>query len=803
MSDPSSDDHFCAAVFDAAGDAIFIQDGNRIIDCNAAAVALFKFADKRQCRDTHPADWSPPRQPDGDDSHTRVEQSVAQALAEGTCRFDWISQDTTGREFASEVWLIRFQWRDQVLLRATVRDVEEDFRAADRRSHAYFKSLFDNSPEGIVIVDDCDWIVDANPGFAKLFQYSRDELIGRDLNECIVPAGLRGEAVEYSHRALGGVTDVIDDTIRTCKDGTGLRVSILGAPVSIGGRQVGVCGIYRDMTAYFENAERLRQSEARLRAVVDNLPIILFMLDADGVFTLSEGLGLKTLGRRRNEDAGASIYDVYANQPQLIDGFEAALSGQTQVAEHDLPHAVFETQFSPLIDDSDTVTGVIGLARDITENHEIRRRLEYMAHHDMLTGLSNRTLLRDQIEGAISRARQTNKSVAVLFVDLDRFKKINDSLGRVIGDRVLQMVAERFVDAIRPTDVLARLMGDEFALLVEDAKSPRQATVVARKLLDALAEPIPESGLMLNVRASIGISLYPNDGGDPDTLLTNADAAMHEAKTSHEHYQFFSPDINTTALKSLLLSSHMHAALERDEFRLHYQPVIDVASGLITGFEALVRWQHPERGLVSPAEFIPLAEETGLIAPLGETVMRQACRQIRQWLDEGYSGLRVAVNLSAMQFRDWGFVASIGEILEETGVPPSRLLIEITESIMLPNPAETRRILNKMTAMGMTIAIDDFGTGYSSLAYLRDFPIDYLKIDRSFVNDIPNDKNAGTIVNTIVAMAKSLGLDVIAEGVETSAQFGFLRDSGCDEAQGYYFGKPMTPADAQALLADS
>lgn len=800
MADKICQLDFYAAVMDADPDAIVIQDGGRVIDCNKRALELLAVASKADIIGTHPSDFSPDLQPDGTGSRALVDENIARAMEKGSHCFDWVSRDMKGREFASEMWLTSFEWGGRTLLRAAIRDVEAHFGSVEQRTHAYFKSLFDNTPEGIVIVDDCDQIVDANPGFQKLFQYSRDEVVGRNLNDYIVPERLHGQAVEYSHRALDGVTDVISDTVRTRKDGFELRVSIMGAPVSIGGKQVGVCGIYRDMSVYFRNRERLRQTEERLRAVVDNLPVVLFMLDKDGVFTLSQGLGLKAMGREPDENVGRSIYEVSADQPQLIEGFKAALRGRTKVLQQDSPEAIFETQFSPLADDNGEITGVIGLARDITENREIKRRLEYMAHHDMLTGLPNRVFLRDRIKGAISRARQANSLFAILFVDLDRFKTINDSLGHAAGDRVLRTVAERFANAIRPTDVIARLGGDEFAVLIEEVKSPRATTVVAHKLTGALLDPIPEDDLNLNISASIGISLYPNDGSDPDTLLSNADAAMHEAKASHESYRFFSPDINASALNSLLLSSNMHAALERDEFRLHYQPVIDFATGTITGFEALVRWQHPKRGMVSPVDFIPLAEETGLIIPLGDWVMRQACLQTRAWIDQGHTGLRMAVNLSAVQFRDSHAVERIGEILDETGLPPSRLLVEITESIMLPNPDETRDILSKINNMGIPIAIDDFGTGYSSLAYLRDYSIDFLKVDRSFVKSLPEDENACTIVNTIVAMAKSLGLDVIAEGVETSGQFGFLRDSGCDEAQGFYFGKPMPAADAEALL---
>ncbi|HET7371636.1 MAG TPA: diguanylate cyclase, partial [Gammaproteobacteria bacterium] len=659
MPDESLDLDIYAAVFDASGDAIIIQDGVRFLDCNAAAVELLRYPSKAALLRAHPADFSPTLQPEGGESRTLAAEHIALAVERGTHRFDWMHRDRDGREFYCEVWLATFDWRGRRLIRATIRDIserKEAERQAAEINRAYFKSLFDSTPQGIVILDNHDLIVDVNPGFEELFQHSRDDLVGCDLHECIVPEYLREEAASLSQRALSGATDALEETVRMRKDGSEVHVSILGAPVLLDNLRLGVCGIYRDMTPQWEAREQLRQSEERLRAVVGSLPVVLFTLDRKGVFTMSEGLGLKALGQTPARAVGKTLLDLYPDQPQLYAAFQAALDGESQTVTHEQAHAAFEAQFSPLTDAAGDVTGVLGLARDVTETREIKRRLEHMAHHDVLTGLPNRALFRDRVEAAMRRARRKRLPFAMLFVDLDRFKTINDSLGHAIGDRVLRTVAARFTDVLRASDTVARLGGDEFAVLVEEVDSPHGAAVVAQKLLEALAKPIPEEDLQLSTSASVGISLYPNDGADADTLLRNADAAMYDAKQTRNNYQFFSAEMNESALESLMLSNNMRLALDRGEFLLHYQPLIDLHSNAITGCEALVRWNHPERGLVPPMEFIPIAEETGLITPLGEWVIGAACRQARAWLDEGHRNLRMAVNLSAKQFRNWHFV---------------------------------------------------------------------------------------------------------------------------------------------------
>jgi diguanylate cyclase (GGDEF)-like protein/PAS domain S-box-containing protein len=429
-------------------------------------------------------------------------------------------------------------------------------------------------------------------------------------------------------------------------------------------------------------------------------------------------------------------------------------------------------------------------------------RLAFLAQFDALTGLPNRSLLSDRFSQMIMHAQRNGTQLGVLFIDLDDFKLVNDTLGHAGGDELLKEVADRLRTSVRAGDTVARISGDEFSVVLSDLSKPEDAALVAQKIIDALAVPAQARGQEVFVSASIGIAVYPTDGQDAEALLGAADAAMYRAKQSQRNaYQFFTPEINQRSRARAQLGSELHRALERDEFRLFYQPKIDLRSGRACGAEALLRWKHPERGLVAPAEFIPVLEETGLIVSVGEWVVRQACEDLRAWAASALPALPVAVNLSARQFRQPDLDVRIRSILAEAGTDCSLLELEITESQLMHDPSQAIRVLRTLREAGLRIAIDDFGTGYSSLAYLTRFPLSALKIDRSFVADVLNEEAAGSIVRTIVDMAKTLGLTVIAEGVENEAQAAFLRALGCHQAQGYFFAKPMPAAELGAFLA--
>jgi diguanylate cyclase (GGDEF)-like protein len=442
-----------------------------------------------------------------------------------------------------------------------------------------------------------------------------------------------------------------------------------------------------------------------------------------------------------------------------------------------------------------------GLQAEVAERRLADQRVVHMAHHDALTGLPNRTLFADRVGQAIARAHRRDGKIAVLFLDLDRFKNVNDSLGHAIGDLLLTAVAERLTNCLREEDTAARLGGDEFIISLPDVADAGEAAHVAARILAELAKPFTIANHQLHADGSIGIALYPADGDTAETLMRNADTAMYHAKESgRANYQFFSAQMTERVSRRLSTETDLRRALERGEFALHYQPLIDLAAGRVSGAEALLRWPQNEHRLMSPTEFIPIAEDTGLIIPLGEWVLLEACSQAQVW-QARHPGLKISVNLSARQFRQKDLIGMIERVLGETGLAPALLELELTESMLMHHAEETIGILTRLDEMGVRLAIDDFGTGYSSLSYLKRFPIHSLKIDRSFVRDISTDPDDAAIVTAIVAMARSLNLDVTAEGVETDEQAAFLRSLACHHAQGYHFGRPMSAQEFAARLA--
>ncbi len=429
-----------------------------------------------------------------------------------------------------------------------------------------------------------------------------------------------------------------------------------------------------------------------------------------------------------------------------------------------------------------------------TALRQSEERLQHLVHYDPLTQLPNRVLFLDRLNQALARARWHKRLVAVLFLDLDRFKVINDTVGHPIGDRVLRAIAERLSRTVREGDTVARLGGDEFAVALADLAEVSDVPRVTEKIIAALGPPVVIDEREYFVTASIGVSLHPEDGDNAEMLLRNADIAMYRAKeTGKNNFQFYSPTMNAEAPRRLTLETDLRRALERREFLLHYQPKVDLASGWITGTEALLRWQHPKQGLISPLDFIPLLEETGLIVPVGRWVLHSACVQNKSWQEAGHAPLRVAVNLSARQFKQTGLVEMVEEVLAETGLDPRYLELELTESILLEHTEESLATLRRIHDMGIHLALDDFGTGYSSLSYLKRFPIDSLKIDRSFIRDVTTNPDDATIAQTVIAMAHSLRMTAVAEGVETEEQLAFLRSHQCDQMQGYYFSRPLPP----------
>lgn len=549
----------------------------------------------------------------------------------------------------------------------------------------------------------------------------------------------------------------------------------------------------------------LRSSEALLNSIVNTAADGILMIDETGMLEFVNAAVERMFGWKPLELIGQNIDCLMPTRhrnshQQLISEIvqgnsELRIGVGREVKAQRKNGDVFPIELSLGAMRIDGRIKYAGILRDITERKRADERILHLANYDELTGLPNRALFTQLLEQALSESKFAQKQVAVLFIDLDRFKLINDSLGHNSGDFVLRQIAKRLTEVLPRRGTIARFGGDEFVVLMRDCGIPAEAASAAQKMLAAIAQLLQIEGNEYQLTASIGISAFPGDGENAQTILKHAGVAMSRAKEQGKNnYQFYSSQMNKHSFERLVLERFLRHALEQGEFEVYYQPKINLVTGCVTGMEALLRWMQPAMGMISPVKFIPLAEETGLIVPIGAWVLRAACAQNRAWQLQGLPPLRVAVNLSARQFADDDLHAIIVSILAETELAPEFLELEITESVTMDNPEHAAALLHRLKALGISLAIDDFGTGYSSLSYLKKFPIDNVKIDRSFIMNIPDDEDDIAITKAVIAMAHSLRLKVIAEGVESERHATFLREQGCDEAQGYLFGKPM-PAD--------
>ncbi len=581
----------------------------------------------------------------------------------------------------------------------------------------------------------------------------------------------------------------------------GRTLDIRGIPLA-GGGFVSIC---TDITERRSSAER----DQLAQKVFMHTPAgVIFTDDAHRILSANPATSQIT-GYEPFELIGHTVFGliklVHPDTPESLQEHIAqrgGWSGELEVTRKsgdNIPVSIRATR----VDDQQTgqPTNYIWILADITERRQAEARMRHIAQHDALTGLPNRLALLMRLAQLLPDARRHQWSMAVMFIDLDRFKIINDTLGHQVGDEMLREVAIRLSSVVRETDYVARLGGDEFVVILPAIAMPADAAIVANKIIAALSLPIQAEGHELHTSPSIGISIFPDDGADGDAILKNADTAMYHAKAAgRNNFQFFAAEMNRVTTERLDIERKLRHAIARNELTLFFQPQFAAGSGQPTGVEALLRWLHPTDGMIAPDRFIPVAEETGIIVEIGEWVLLNACRQMVHWIDAGLQPLRVAVNVSARQLRRRDFCETVAGVLAESGLPPELLELEITESAVMENPQEAIGILQSLGRMGVTLAIDDFGTGYSSLAYLKLFPIDHLKIDRSFVADIEHDLNDRAIAFGTIALAHSLGLKVIAEGVETEDQLDLLRSNSCDEVQGYLFAKPLNSAAAFAFL---
>jgi diguanylate cyclase (GGDEF)-like protein/PAS domain S-box-containing protein len=665
-------------LFEDSADATWLLDEKGFLDSNSAAQQLFGYS-AAALKLLHPADISPPNQPDGSPSLMAAEQKIASAFLNGQERFEWLHQRKNGTLFPAEVCLTALTLSGQPKLLATVRDITERKQSEEGLlfKTALLEAQAETTIDGILAVDEADHIVLANKQFGLHFGIPDELLSARD------------DRVVRMH-----VVDQVED------------------PAAF------------NESVHYLHSHRDEKSRDELR--------------------LKNG----------------KIFDRYS---------------------------------APLVDSKGQYRGRIWYFRDITDRKVAEEQVQYLAYYDALTGLPNRTLLQDRLTTALAVARRRKEKVALLFLDLDRFKIINDSLGHSLGDLLLHDVAERLRGWAREQDTVARLGGDEFLIVLTAVGDMPGAAVAAERLMDAMTGEFLVQGHSLSVGCSLGISIFPEHGADGETLIKNADAAMYSAKDhGRNSFRFFTEDMNAQNVERLTLENGLRLALDKKELFLLYQPQMDIASGRITGLEALLRWQHPELGLVPPDRFIRIAENSGLIVPIGEWVLRTACSQSRKWQEEGLLGVPVAVNVSAVQFRQEGFCEFVRTVLQEARLAPEYLELELTESLLLSDADLMMSVFQELKAMGLRLAIDDFGTGYSSLSYLKQLPVSKLKIDRSFVRDVAVNTDDAAITKAIISMAKSLSLKVIAEGVESEAQMTFLRAHHCDEIQGYYFSKPLS-----------
>src|SRR5229473_2849234 len=552
------------------------------------------------------------------------------------------------------------------------------------------------------------------------------------------------------------------------------------------------------------------------RAVVtlNSIGDAVLCTDISGNITYLNLVAETMTGWRREEAIGKRLAEVF----RIIDGptrnpardpMEMAVEQNRTVGltvncvliRRDGFESAIEDSAAPIHDRAGRIIGAVIVFHDVSAARAMSIQMTHSAQHDLVTNLPNRLLLNDRISQAIALAHRQKRPLAVLFLDLDRFKYINDSLGHAAGDKLLQSVAKRLLAGVRGSDTVSRQGGDEFIVLLSEISHPEDAATSAKKILLSVSAPHSIGGQDLHIDGSMGISVYPGDGEDAETLIRNADMAMYHAKESgRNNFQFFKAEMNRKAVERQFLEGSLRRALEREEFLLHYQPKVNLDTGEIAGVEALVRWQQPDRGLIPPAQFVPIAEDCGLIVKIGRWVLREACRQGRAWQDAGLPPLPIAVNVSAVEFREKGFVESVRTILSQTGLAARYLKLELTERVLMDDVESTASVLQELKIMGVHLAVDDFGTGYSTLSYLRQFPIDVLKIDQSFVQQITADPDDSTIVSAIINMGKSLKHLVVAEGIETAEQRAYLQAQRCAEGQGYLFSRPLAAAQIAHLL---
>nr|WP_297351577.1 EAL domain-containing protein [uncultured Caldimonas sp.] len=703
-----------------------------------------------------------------------------------------------------------------------------------RESEARLRNVIDSTVDGIITIDVSGHITGVNAAALRMFGYAEDEMLGRNVSMLMPPPDSR-QHDEYLQRYLktgkGTVFGAGREVTGMRRDGSLFPIDLGVNEVQLDGERHFV-GMLRDVSerrmaelAYEETQRQLRRADALRRNVYDSAPFSIVATDLRGVIQAMNPAAEMLLGYSPDELVGRQTPELFHDRQELAlraaqlsaefgepvqPNFEAlvARARRGRPDEREWTYVRKDGRRVPvmlvvnaMVSDSGEPVGYMGIAYDVTERKRAEEHIRHMAHHDALTSLPNRALLQERLGAALVRAKREGDCMALMFIDLDRFKNINDSLGHHVGDSILKIVAERLRASVRASDTVARMGGDEFVVLLPKVAQLEDCELVARKMISALGEPMQVGTYELRVTPSIGVATFPQAGDDPVTLMRAADAAMYHAKAQGRNsVRMYDESMTRDSAERLRMENDLHQALERDELRVLYQPQFEVASGRLVGAEALLRWSRPVYGMVSPVDFIPLAEDTGLIVAIGAWVLREACRQSCAWEERTGMALRVAVNLSPRQLEAEHLADDISQALQACGLPPERLELEITESAIVRDTLSTADVLTRLRALGITIAIDDFGVGYSSMSYLRELPVDKFKIDRAFLNAVPSSQSDTRLAAALIAMAHTLQVGLVAEGVETREQLDFLRAHGCHEAQGYYLGRPVEPEEFEALI---
>ncbi|MBC7831112.1 MAG: EAL domain-containing protein [Hyphomicrobium sp.] len=663
-------------------------------------------------------------------------------------------------------------------------------------AHERLREALEILPQGIVFLDNEGRYILWNQKYADIYRRSADLFkVGARLEDTLRIGVERGDYPAASGREEAWIRERLELLYKPGKQHE--QVLADGRCILIEERQTsdgGIIGLRMDITD-------LKQREASFRLLFEDNPVPMFVLRRDTqAFLAANAAALSHYGFSRDHLLSVTLRDLHAADDESAADIDPFVSDVGTAKHRTRDGRIIEVVVFSRRLDYDGAPAVLIAVIDITERKEAEARIAHMAHHDALTDLPNRVLFRQRMADALAQRSRTGNLIGALCIDLDNFKLVNDTLGHPIGDRLLQDVAARIERVLRPRDTPARLGGDEFAVLVPEMKSPQELGILAQRLIQVVSEPYVIEGHMVTVGSTIGIAVAPTDGSDADHLLRNADMALYRAKAAGKStFRFFEPEMDAQAQARRQLEIDLRSALLAETLEVHYQPLVDLSTEEVVGFEALLRWPHPTRGSVPPSEFVPLAEETGLITPLGNFVLERACRDASRWPPH----VKLAVNLSPMQFRVGNVLQTVKEALEDSGLDPQRLDLEITESVLLDRTEQVIEQLHALRALGARISMDDFGTGYSSLSYLRAFPFDKIKIDRSFVRDLPNNRHTLAIVRAILGLAAGLDMKVVAEGIETQADLACLAAEGCREGQGFLFSPARPQSEVLKLLAEA